>query len=55
MNAVAKVDEKVTRLEREAPAQPVAEAPAQPAVAPAELAPSPQPAPKKQRRAGRFL
>ncbi|RWX64039.1 HlyD family secretion protein [Mesorhizobium sp. M4B.F.Ca.ET.089.01.1.1] len=55
MNAVAKVDEKITRLEREAPAQPVAEAPAQPAVAPAELAPSPQPAPKKQRRAGRFL
>ncbi|MDX8540967.1 HlyD family secretion protein [Mesorhizobium abyssinicae] len=55
MNAVAKVDEKVTRLEREAPAQPVAEAPAQPAAAPAELAPSPQPAPKKQRRAGRFL
>ncbi|RVC62727.1 MAG: HlyD family secretion protein [Mesorhizobium sp.] len=55
MNAVAKVDEKVTRLEREAPAQPVAEAPAQPAVAPAELAPSPQPAPKKQRRAGRFF
>ncbi|MDX8433332.1 HlyD family secretion protein [Mesorhizobium abyssinicae] len=55
MNAVAKVDEKVTRLEREAPAQPVAEAPAQPAVAPAELTPSPQPAPKKQRRAVRFL
>ncbi|BCG95296.1 HlyD family secretion protein [Mesorhizobium sp. 131-2-1] len=55
MNAVVKVDEKVTRLEREAPAQPVAEAPA---AAPVSVAPTPQPAAvalKKKRRAGRFL
>ncbi|TIW26878.1 MAG: HlyD family secretion protein [Mesorhizobium sp.] len=56
MNAVAKVDEKAARLEMEAPAQPVAETPAQPA--PVSVTPTPQPAPvapKKKRRAGRFL
>ncbi|UVK37534.1 HlyD family secretion protein [Mesorhizobium sp. AR10] len=48
MNAVAKVDENVTKLEMEAPAQPMA--------APVALAPQPAPvAPKKKRRAGRFL
>ena len=50
MNAVAKVDENVTKLELEAPAQPAA--------APVSAAPTPQPAPvapKKKRRAGRFL
>ena len=50
MNAVAKVDENVTKLELEAPAQPAA--------APVSVAPTPQPAPvapKKKRRAGRFL
>ncbi|AZO47664.1 MAG: HlyD family efflux transporter periplasmic adaptor subunit [Mesorhizobium sp.] len=64
MNAVAKVDEKAARLEMEAPAQPVAEAPAQPVAetpaqpAPVAVTPTPQPAPvapKKKRRAGRFL
>jgi membrane fusion protein (multidrug efflux system) len=58
MNAVAKVDENATRLEMEAPAQPVAEAPAQPAAAPVAIAPPVQPAhvaPKKKRRGGRFL
>lgn len=64
MNAVAKVDEKAARLEMEAPAQPVAEAPAQPVAetpaqpAPVSVTPTPQPAPvapKKKRRAGRFL
>ncbi|RUU58721.1 HlyD family secretion protein, partial [Mesorhizobium sp. M2C.T.Ca.TU.009.01.2.1] len=54
MNAAAKIeDDNVTKL---APAQPVAEAPAQPAAAPvAAAAPQPQPAPKKKRRLGRFL
>lgn len=55
MNAVAKVDENATRLEMAAAAQPVAEAPAQPAVT---VAPPIQPAPvapKKKRRSGRFL
>ncbi|MDF3155900.1 HlyD family secretion protein [Mesorhizobium sp. XAP10] len=50
MNAVAKIDEKVTELEMEAPAQPAA--------APATVAPPVQPAPapvKKKRRLGRFL
>jgi membrane fusion protein (multidrug efflux system) len=50
MNAVAKIDENVTKLEMEAPAQPVA--------APVTVAPSIQPvqaAPRKKRRAGRFL
>ncbi|MER8827314.1 HlyD family secretion protein [Mesorhizobium sp. M0938] len=47
MNAVAKVDENATKLEMEAPAQPAA---------PATVAPQPAPvAPKKKRRAGRFL
>jgi membrane fusion protein (multidrug efflux system) len=50
MNAVAKIDENVTKLEMEAPAQP-ASAPV--AVAP-PVAPAPV-APKKKRRAGRFL
>jgi membrane fusion protein (multidrug efflux system) len=50
MNAVAKVDENATKLEMEAPAQP-ATAPV--TVAP-QLAPAPV-APKKKRRAGRFL
>ncbi|MBZ9771392.1 HlyD family secretion protein [Mesorhizobium sp. CO1-1-8] len=48
MNAVAKIDEKVTELDMEAPAQP----------APAVVAPPVQPAPapvKKKRRLGRFL
>jgi membrane fusion protein (multidrug efflux system) len=50
MNAVAKVDENVTKLELEAPAHRAA--------APVSVAPTPQPAPvapKKKRRAGRFL
>jgi membrane fusion protein (multidrug efflux system) len=50
MNAVAKIDENVTKLEMEAPAQPVA--------APVTVAPPIQPvqaAPRKKRRAGRFL
>ena len=50
MNAVAKIDENVARLEMEAPAQPVA--------APVAVAPPAQPAsppPKKKRRTGRFL
>lgn len=50
MNAVAKIDEKVTELDMEAPAQPAA--------APAAVAPPVQPAPvpvKKKRRLGRFL
>jgi membrane fusion protein (multidrug efflux system) len=47
MNAVAKVDENATKLEMEAPAQPAA---------PVTIAPQPAPvAPKKKRRAGRFL
>ncbi|RWC25630.1 HlyD family secretion protein [Mesorhizobium sp.] len=50
MNAVAKIDEKVTELEMEAPEKP--------AVAPVTVAPQMQPAPmpvKKKRRLGRFL
>ncbi|RWD06173.1 HlyD family secretion protein [Mesorhizobium sp.] len=50
MNAVAKIDEKVTELDMEAPAQLAA--------APAAVAPPVQPAPvpvKKKRRLGRFL
>lgn len=50
MNAVAKIDEKVTELEMEAPAQPAA--------APVAVAPPMQPAPtpvKKKRRLGRSL
>ncbi|RWC40059.1 MAG: HlyD family secretion protein [Mesorhizobium sp.] len=50
MNAVAKLDEKVTELEMEAPEKP--------AVAPVTVAPHAQPAPlpvKKKRRLGRFL
>ncbi|MGX9181271.1 HlyD family secretion protein [Mesorhizobium sp. BHbdii] len=50
MNAVAKVDENATKLEMEAPAQPAA--------APVTVAPPVEPAPvapKKKRRAGRFL
>ncbi|RUZ77247.1 HlyD family secretion protein [Mesorhizobium sp. M7A.F.Ca.US.006.01.1.1] len=50
MNAVAKIDEKVTELEMEAPEKPVA--------APVAVAPPVQPAPapvKKKRRLGRFL
>ncbi|MEP6565538.1 MAG: biotin/lipoyl-binding protein, partial [Mesorhizobium sp.] len=50
MNAVAKVDENVAKLEMEAPAQPV--------VTPVAVAPPVQPAPvpvKKKRRLGRFL
>lgn len=50
MNAVAKIDEKVTELDMEAPAQPAA--------APPAVAPPVQPAPvlvKKKRRLGRFL
>ncbi|TIP07954.1 HlyD family secretion protein [Mesorhizobium sp.] len=50
MNAVAKVDENATKLEMEAPAQPAA--------VPVEVAPQGAPAPlapKKKRRAGRFL
>ncbi|GLS37051.1 membrane protein [Mesorhizobium tianshanense] len=50
MNAVAKVDENATKLEMEAPVQPAA--------APVEVAPQIAPAPlapKKKRRAGRFL
>jgi len=43
MNAVAKIDEKVTELEMEAPAQP--------ATAPLAVAPPVQPAPVKTRRA----
>ena len=48
MNAAAKIDEKVTELEMEAPAQP--------ATAPLAVAPPVQPAPvKKKRRLGRSL
>ncbi|SJM35278.1 HlyD family secretion protein [Mesorhizobium delmotii] len=50
MNAVAKVDENATKLEMEAPVQPAA--------APVTDAPQVEPAavaPKKKRRAGRFL
>ncbi|PAQ05336.1 HlyD family secretion protein [Mesorhizobium temperatum] len=50
MNAVAKVDENATKLEMEAPAQPAA--------TPVTVAPQVEPAavaPKKKRRAGRFL
>jgi membrane fusion protein (multidrug efflux system) len=50
MNAVAKVDENATKLKMEAPAQPAA--------APVAVAPQVEPAPvapKKKRRAGRFL
>ncbi|MET3582363.1 membrane fusion protein (multidrug efflux system) [Mesorhizobium robiniae] len=48
MNAVAKVDENATKLEMDAPAQPAA--------APVTVAPQPAPvAPRKKRRAGRFL
>ena len=50
MNAVAKIDEKVTELEMEAPEKPTA--------APMAVAPPVQPAPapvKKKRRLGRFL
>jgi len=50
MNAVAKIDESVTKLEMEAPEKPVA--------TPVTVAPQPEPAPvapKKRRRAGRFL
>ncbi|QND65385.1 HlyD family secretion protein [Mesorhizobium loti] len=50
MNAVAKIDENVTELEMEAPAQPAA--------APVAIAPPVQPAPapvKKKRRLGRLL
>ncbi|AZV22672.1 HlyD family secretion protein [Mesorhizobium sp. M7A.F.Ca.CA.001.07.2.1] len=50
MNAVAKIDEKVTELDMEAPAQPAA---APPAVAP-PVQPAPVPV-KKKRRLGRFL
>ncbi|OHV65467.1 hypothetical protein LCM4577_29400 [Mesorhizobium sp. LCM 4577] len=56
MNAAAKIeDDNVTKF---ASAQPVAEAPAQPAAAPVTTPPEPQPAPvapKKKRRLGRFL
>lgn len=58
MNAAAKIEENVTRLEMQAPAQPVAEAPSQPAAAPVAIAPPVQPAsvaPKRKRPAGRFL
>ncbi|MDX8449013.1 HlyD family secretion protein [Mesorhizobium captivum] len=67
MNAQAKkIDDNVTKLEMEAPAQPfakasaepIAEAPAKPEAAPLSVAPDPQPAPavpKKKRRTGRFL
>jgi membrane fusion protein (multidrug efflux system) len=63
MNAVAKVNDNVTKLEMESPAQPATpvapplqEAPAQPKpVQPAPVA-APAPAPKKKkRRAGRFV
>ncbi|TIV72664.1 MAG: HlyD family secretion protein [Mesorhizobium sp.] len=70
MNAAAKIEDNVTELEMETPAEPVgkasaepigkasaeliAEVPAQPAPAPVSMAPAPQPAPKK-RRLGRFL
>ncbi|CAN7686733.1 HlyD family secretion protein [Mesorhizobium sp. LjNodule214] len=50
MNAVAKIDEKITKLELDAPAQPAA--------APVAVAPPVQPAPvapKKKRRLGRSL
>ncbi|MES0100981.1 HlyD family secretion protein [Mesorhizobium sp. M0019] len=50
MNAVAKLDENATKLEMEAPAKPAA---APVTVAP-QIAPAPV-APKKERRAGRFL
>lgn len=50
MNAVAKIDEKVTELDMEAPAQPAA---APPAVDP-PVQPAPVPV-KKKRRLGRFL
>ncbi|RWN46785.1 MAG: HlyD family secretion protein [Mesorhizobium sp.] len=50
MNAVAKIDEKVTELDMEAPAQPAA---APPAVAP-PVQPAPVPV-KRKRRLGRFL
>jgi len=53
MNAAAKIDEdKITRLEMEAPAEPVAKAPA---TAPVAAASEPQPAPRKKRRLGRFV
>jgi len=54
MNAVAKIDEKVTELEMEAPAQPAAA----PTPATVAVAPPVQPAPapvKKKRRLGRLL
>ncbi|KRB27610.1 hypothetical protein ASD99_26465 [Mesorhizobium sp. Root695] len=54
MNAVAKIDEKVTELEMEAPVKPAAA----PTPAPAAVAPPMQPAPvpvKKKRRLGRLL
>ncbi|RUW61522.1 HlyD family secretion protein [Mesorhizobium sp. M7A.F.Ca.US.008.03.1.1] len=54
MNAVAKIDEKVTELEMEAPEKPAAA----PIPAAAAVAPPVQPAPapvKKKRRLGRFL
>ncbi len=50
MNAVAKIDDNVSKLEMEAPAQPVA---APVAVAPPVLPVAPPP--KKKRRAGRLL
>jgi membrane fusion protein (multidrug efflux system) len=54
MNAIAKIDEKVTELEMEAPAQPaVAPTPATVAVAP-PVQPAPAPV-KKKRRLGRLL
>lgn len=55
MNAAAKLDENVTKIET--PAKPAAEAPAQPAAAPVAVAPPVQPAPAlvKKRRLGRLL
>lgn len=53
MNAMAKVDENVSKLEMEQPGQPAAQPAPPPVLAVAQ--PEPQPAPKRKRRGGRFV